>query len=211
MSAAEQHIFGAMLILLHRHLADLSARGQVARGGRGARGTGLEGWLHQYAPAVKRPTALRWMKATHGLMAKAGVLTPEGLQRLLRSEAAELSEDDWVKQRDLFTLIENCSQNELLTPVPTKMEKARRLTGHEATNVLRTLCTNVGEHLRCLHSEKAYIALKDAELDGLIDHLEATLEDVRAWRKLPKTDREDALAEQIARQAKATRHPHAQH
>jgi hypothetical protein len=44
-------------------------------------------------------------------------------------------------------------------------------------------------------------------LDGLIDHLEATLEDVRAWRKLPKPAREDALAEQIARQAKAARRP----
>lgn len=200
---AQQHLFGALMILLHEHLATVSTRGH---GGKfGDKGTGLKAWLEKYASRVKRPTALRWMKATQGLIDKAKLKGPEQLQHLLGNGADDLANDsERAKQLELFTLIEGCSQNELLTKEQTKVAKikAKKLTPKQAKELLHTVSTNTGEHLRTLHDQKAYIALNDKELDGLIDHLEEALKAVKAWRKMNKGDREAALAAQLAKQLK---------
>lgn len=76
-------------------------------------------------------------------------------------------------------------------------------TAEEATALLQSLCQQGGETLAAIHSEKAFIALNDAELDGLTDHLVTVLEAVKAWRLLSKTERQEILAAQINAQLAA--------
>ena len=115
---AEQHVFGAMMIALQ---ARLSTLGQPGKGGHDLKkGQGVEGWLQTHAPEVRRPTALRWMKATQGLLLAAKITDAEMVQRLLGSPAEELPEPERVRQLELFETLEKHSQADLIARVPAK-------------------------------------------------------------------------------------------
>jgi hypothetical protein len=108
----EQHKFGVLMIAL---TAYLSTRGQnSAARGPTAKGQGVDGWLEKHAPTVRRPTAIRWMKAAKGLMKRLGIDVADRLQTLLETPADDLPEPERLKQGELFDLIAGTSQAELL-------------------------------------------------------------------------------------------------
>ncbi len=208
---AEQHIFGAMMILLDEYLKSDSTRGiasnyhKMGRGGN--KGTGRKAWLKAHAPAVKESTACRYMKATQGLMKKVGIADAPALQRLLECDREDLAAPEQAKQLELFTLLEGCSQNDLLTPAESKLAAAkhRRLTPAQARELLHSVALDVMEKVRFFHDRKAYVPLNPAELDGAIDHLREALRDAEAWRKMTQPERDAALAEQVRAQIKEAR------
>lgn len=133
---AEQHIFGAMMILLEEHLRAAagfdSTRGVKSGSGRYGTGTGMKAWLAKYAPKVKEATAYRWKKATQGLLKKSGIPDAEALQRLLGADADELTEPERATQLELFTLIEGTSQTELLGADSAAQPALEKLTPAQA-------------------------------------------------------------------------------
>jgi hypothetical protein len=112
---SEQHLFGAMMILLMARLKSDSTRGVAPKSGSPAtKGTGMKAWLQKHAPSVAEGTAFRWMKAAKGLMKRAGIDVADRLQSLLETPADDLPEPERLKQGELFDLIAGTSQAELL-------------------------------------------------------------------------------------------------
>jgi hypothetical protein len=76
-------------------------------------------------------------------------------------------------------------------------EKGARktLSPEAAAELLRGLCTGAAEQLHAIHEQHAFSVLTPAELDGLIDHAEAVALAAKAWRSMPKAQRDAKLAE----------------
>lgn len=115
---AEQHIFGAMMILLTQHLKSVSTLGHAKLGNEARKGTGVDGWLQEHAPTIKRPTAYRWMQAAKGLVQKTGIAGAEELQALLGTAADDLPEPQRAQQMELFSVLEKHSQSDLINFAP---------------------------------------------------------------------------------------------
>jgi hypothetical protein len=198
---AEQHIFGAMMIMLERVL---STRGQNSpRRGPTAKGKGVEAWLKQHNPKVKRPTALRWRTATEGLLAKSGIGDPQALKHLLSSPEEALPEPERLRQTELFSMLEKSSQSELIEAAPYKRVggktyerdgiKGRRPpppTFDEQVASLRAHCIDATSLLALILHARLWRSLEvDAELDRLIEHCEVVAAEANAWRRKTKSER----------------------
>ncbi len=79
----------------------------------------------------------------------------------------------------------------------------KEITPEEATALLKAMCENGARHLAAIHGDQAYIVLTDAELDGIVDHCETVLADVKRWRALSKAERKQTLGAQLAKQLEA--------
>lgn len=215
--------FGAMLIRLEQHI--LSTHGQVSKGGRSNTDGSVAEWLRQHAPEVARTTALRFRDVTLGIAESYKELVGEKIARqfaladLVVAEPDELPEPARKKQQALFEYIAGTSQRSWLDKIrPVKAGggntyertngkgKRTRLTQAEALKLLREVAVNTMQHVRYLHDQKAYVPLKPAELDGLIDHLQEALQDAKAWRDMTEEQRTAALAEQVKRKIAAKAH-----
>lgn len=107
----EQLIFGAMMLKLR---TNLSARGQVSKGGRGHKGEGLEGWLDKHAPKVARSTAYRLMEIAEGIGAEFRLGKKADLEALLAAQVEDLPEKLAKKRAEIESMIEGKSQRQLL-------------------------------------------------------------------------------------------------
>lgn len=67
-------------------------------------------------------------------------------------------------------------------------------TPAEETAALQALCRNTAEHLSCVHNQRAFIALTEAELDGLLNHCDAVADALRNWKKLTLDQRKEQIA-----------------
>lgn len=202
---AETHIFGAMMIALR---LNLSTRGQVS-GGRGKKG-GVEDWLRTHAPKVRHATAYRWARATEGLLKRTGIADAAALQRLLGTDADDLPEPERAQQMELFATLEKSTQAELIDAAPIRPRGGKtyerdgvkglrhKTSAAETLAEHRAVVLMVAKNLNYIFKSNAYVAIRDeAELDGLLDHLEAVTEKVRAWKALTKERRAEAIAELV--------------
>jgi uncharacterized Zn finger protein (UPF0148 family) len=165
---AEQHIFGAMMILLTQHLKTVSTRGH---GGKfGEKGGGVEGWLKENAPEIKRPTAYRWMKAAQGLLQKTGIAGAEELQSLLGTAEADLPPEQRAQQMELFSTMGKHSQGELIELAP----------GHRLGGSRHSQCPKCNTNLR---NSSVAICPKCGESTGQEAEKSLTAEEALAVRQ----------------------------
>lgn len=204
----EQLIFGAMIMKVAARF-DSTVESKPSHAGRGryAGGSGLKGWLAQYAPTVAEPTAYRYMALAKGLHDEFKLGKKADLTLLLSAPDEELSDSLRKKQRDILEMLDGKSQRQLkleLGLAPAKETGGKReKTGPEATleekhqRAIEALQekfreTFVGVKYRT--SDGVYKLMTDAEVETAIDHAREFQEEATAWLKLTRAERQSQAA-----------------
>lgn len=197
----EQLIFGAMMLKLR---ANLSARGQVSKGGRGHKGEGLDGWLKTHAPNVTRGTAYRLMEIAEGVQDICKLGKTVDLAELLAASVEELPDKLAKKRKEVQRLIEGKSQRQLLLQFGeakekggsrTRSEKAPALTPEEERAIFLGACredfTACFTRLDALNVSHHWQAptIADADLEAAIAAAEQFAREATAWLKTPQKKR----------------------
>lgn len=197
---AEVLKFGAMMMILRDHLANNSTRGVVRTGGAKAKDTGIKGWLKEFAPEIKEPTAYRFLHVAE-VVAKEFVLPGKiSFPELATKPPETLPPALAKKQSELWDFVNGTSQRSWLDRFkPDGLKGGKRdskkpaLTPeqeHQAKiDAMHADCKSVGEGIKLLIDSNAYRVLSDAEMEGLIDLAAALLDAASEWHKTPKTKR----------------------
>lgn len=147
---------------------------------------------------IKLQPKLQFAQLTLALMDGAQSMQGESLDMTHPMVSAVAA---WTKGRTFYELKQEFTHRPGGKTYERDGEKGKRktLTAEEATELLKTICTNAAEHLSAVHGDHAYTVLNDAELDGLADHCAQVLEDVKAWRRMTKAERKESLGAALAR------------
>ena len=104
--------FGAMMMGLR---AELSTRGKLSKGGPAKDGNGgVEGWLEQFAPDIKRSTAYRFLHVAEAVAADFQLPAKVSFIELATSAPEQLSGALREKQDELWDFVNGTSQRSWL-------------------------------------------------------------------------------------------------
>ena len=133
----------------------------------------------------------------------------EDFAAMLGAEAASPMDESNPVFAAVASYVDGRSYRALADSLPAKLRGGARTPGtanshhsepeEDPVKLLADICRNAGKHLACVHKQRAYIALIEAELDGLRNHCEAVADAVKNWQKLTKGQREEQLGGLLAK------------
>lgn len=190
--------FGAMMMGLR---ANLSTRGQIKRGP--SKDGGIDAWLKEHAPEVKRATAYRFLHVAEAVAKEFQLPAKVSFIELATSAASDLPEKLQQKQSELWDFVGGTSQRSWLdrfappkpvggnqrvpagsplAPVLNKSpEEAEEMRRQEVLRTMSTLLSHKD------HSD--WQTLKDEEIRLAVDLLSSLSKAMKEWVSTPRSER----------------------
>lgn len=196
--------FGAMMMGLK---ATLSTRGQGS--GNGKKGDGVDGWLKEHAPEVKRATAYRFLHVAEAVAKEFELPAKVSFIELATSAHSDLPEKLQQKQTELWDFVGGTSQRSWLDRfVPASKQPAPKLLGpggalsktpEEIETMRRAEVVAAFAQVDRIMDHHDWHFLTDDQIRTGIDIFSAWVKEAKAYVSIPRHERVAAKLKKLAK------------